>query len=138
MRTIHRARRRAFKVYAFAVVAAAVTWTLELVLARFPIGRATKVRAAREDDKEAIRSLINPDAIGLLPLCINALRIVAGKTDAEGARWLEDGARHEEAHEREEADGQKTGDCCPSDAPPHLVHRRVGRCFDERAPRLRR
>src|SRR5438270_10452252 len=63
VRAIHRARRGAFKVDALAVVATAVTWTLELVLARLPIGRAAQVRAACVDDEEPIRSLINPDAI---------------------------------------------------------------------------
>src|SRR5437763_15829969 len=125
MRAIHRARRRTFKVYAFAVVAAAVTWTLELVLARLPIGRAAQVRAACVDDEEPIRSLINPDAIGLLPLRVHALRVVAGKTDAKDRRRLVDGERHEEAQEREEADGQEACDGGPSDAPPHLVDRRV-------------
>src|SRR5215213_10788767 len=49
--SIHRARRWPLEVYALAVVAAAVTGTLEFILAGLPMRRTPKVRAARVDDE---------------------------------------------------------------------------------------
>ena len=80
---IHWARRGAFKVDALAVVTAAVARTLEFILARLPIGRAAEVRAARVDDEKPLGVLYDPDAILLLPLGINAERVVAGKADSK-------------------------------------------------------
>ena len=78
---IHWSWRRTLKVDPFTVIAAAVTMTLKLILARFPIGRATEVRAARINYKNPVGSLVNPDAILLLPLGIYSQRIVRRKAD---------------------------------------------------------
>src|SRR5712691_9912949 len=51
VRTIHGARRGAFEVDTFAVVAAAVARAFELVLAGFPIGCAAQMRAASVNDE---------------------------------------------------------------------------------------
>src|SRR5713226_6842823 len=74
VRAIHRARRRPFKVNAFAVVTTAVTRTLKLVLARLPVRGTTQMRAARINHKQTIRRLVHPDAILLLPFRIHPQR----------------------------------------------------------------
>src|SRR2546423_1991933 len=136
---IHRSRRGALEVDTLAVVAAAVARALELVLARLPVGRAAEVRAAREDDEQALGVLHNPDAPLLLPLRVHADGVVAGEADAEDARRLEEGARQEEAQEHQEVYGEEREDAAPDYASAELVDGRVGRALDERpGGRLRR
>src|SRR6266404_9687168 len=88
---IHGARRGAFEVDAFAVIAAAVTRALEFVFAGFPVRRAAEMGAARVDDENAIGRAVNPDAIFLLPLGVNADRVVGRISDLEDSRRLEEG-----------------------------------------------
>src|SRR5258705_11745447 len=73
---IHRSRGRPFKLDRLAIVAAAVTGTLKLILARLPVRRAAKMGAASIDYKNPIRSLVDPDAVLLLPLRVNTQRVV--------------------------------------------------------------
>src|SRR5277367_6297533 len=56
MRAIHRPRRRPLEVNPFAVIAAAVAWTLEFIFAGLPVGRASQMGAARVDYEYAVRS----------------------------------------------------------------------------------
>ena len=86
---IHRPGRRSLEVDSFTVVATSVTGTLKLVFTRSPVGCAAKMRATGIDNEYAVRSLVDPDAILLLPLGIYAKRIVGGKTDAKYAGWFE-------------------------------------------------
>ena len=88
--TIHGPGRRPLEVDSFTVVATAVTGTLKLVFARPPVRSAAKMRAAGVDNEYAVRSLVHPDAILLLPLGIDAKRIVGRKTDPKYAGWFED------------------------------------------------
>lgn len=69
---IHWTWCRTFKINAFTVVTTTVAWALKLVFAGAPVGSAAQVRATSVDHKNAIGSLIDPDAILLLPLCIDA------------------------------------------------------------------
>src|SRR5690349_11321418 len=112
-RAVHRTRRGTFEVDAFAVIATAVTGAFELVFAGFPVGRAAEMRAARVDHEESIGSARDPDAVLLLPLGIDAYRVVARRPDSENAGWLENGTRQKEPHEHQKESGERAGDRRP-------------------------
>src|SRR5258708_31588005 len=99
MSAIHRARGWALEVDAFAVIAAAVTGALEFVFAGFPVRRAAEMGAARVDNENAIGSAVDPDAVFLLPLGVNAERVVGRIANFEDSGRLEERARQEEAKE---------------------------------------
>src|SRR3954470_10500605 len=82
---IHGSRRGTFEVNSLAVIAAAVTWTLEFVFARLPVRRAAEMSTARVNHEQPIRSLINPDSVLLLPFRIDAKRVVARKSNFENS-----------------------------------------------------
>src|SRR5260370_21248550 len=103
-----------------------MTRTLEFVLARFPVGRATQVRAARVNYKQTVGGLVHPDAVLLLPLGINAQGIIAGKSYFECAGRFGDRTWQEEPHEHQKASRQKAGDASPDYAASHLINRRIG------------
>src|SRR5258708_28037041 len=103
---IHRARCGAFEIDAFAVVAAAVTRALEFVFAGFPVRRAAEVRAARVDDENAVGRAVDPDAVFLLPLGVDAERVIRGITDLENGGRLEEGARQEKTEEGDKPGAQ--------------------------------
>src|SRR5712692_5662217 len=113
VRAIHRPRRRAFKIHAFTVVAAAVARALEFVFAGFPVGRAAEMRAARVDDENAVGSTVDPDAIFLLPLGVDAERIVGGIADLKDGGRFEERAREEKTQEGDEPGAQETCDRTP-------------------------
>src|SRR5258705_11732860 len=113
MSAIHRARRGAFEVDAFAVIAAAVTRALEFVFAGFPVRRAAEMGAAGVDDENTIGSAVNPDAIFLLPLGVDADRVVGRIANFENGGGLEEGAWQEEAEEGDKPGAEKTGDGAP-------------------------
>ncbi len=83
MSAVHWPGSWTFKVDALAVVATAMAGAFELVLACLPIGRTAEMGTAGENHKDAVRSLGYPDAILLLPLCIDAQCVITGGTDAE-------------------------------------------------------
>ena len=89
MRTVHRTRRWSFKGNSFTIVTTAMTRTLEFVFTGFPVRRATQMRASRIDDKQAIGSLRDPDAILLLPLGIDTKCVISGHADAKYIGWFE-------------------------------------------------
>src|SRR5260370_8027175 len=72
MGAVHGTRRRSFEVDSFAVVSTAVAGALELVFAGLPIWCAAEVRAACVDHEEAIGCAVNPYAVFLLELGIDA------------------------------------------------------------------
>src|SRR5712671_550779 len=113
MSAIHRARGWALEVDAFAVIAAAVTRTLEFVFAGVPVRRAAEMGAARVDNENAIGSAVDPDAIFLLPLGVDAESVVGWIANFEDGRRFEEGARQEETKEGDEPSAQKTGDRAP-------------------------
>src|ERR1700738_3538484 len=113
VRAIHRARRRALEVDAFAVIATAVARTLEFVFAGFPVRRAAEMRAARVDDEHAVGCAVDPDAIFLLPLGVNAERVVGGIANFEDGGRLEERARQEKTEERDKPGAQKTRNRTP-------------------------
>src|SRR5882724_6923092 len=102
MRAVHRTRCRPLEVHAFAVISAAMAGALELVLARLPVGRATQVRAAGVNHKNAIRGLVHPDAKTLLPLGIHAKPIIFGIADLEAGSRLKQCTRQKETEKRQE------------------------------------
>ena len=102
MRPIHRTRRRAFEVDAFAVVPAAVARALELVFAGFPVRGAAQMGAARIDYKNAVGCAIHPDAIFLLKLSVHSQAVLLGVADLETGRRLEQCPRQEEAKESQQ------------------------------------
>src|SRR5215216_5790550 len=69
---IHRSRGRPLEIDPFAVVAAAVTRTFELVLRRLPVRRTPEMRAARVDNEQAVGCFVYPNAILLLPFIADA------------------------------------------------------------------
>src|SRR5258708_12385421 len=77
--------------------------------------------AARVDDKNAIGSAVDPDAVFLLPLGVDAERVVGWIADFEDGGGLEEGARQEEAKEGDKPGAQKTGDCTPYQAATTIV-----------------
>src|ERR1700752_703580 len=111
--TIHGTRRRTFEVDAFAVVPAPMAGALELVLTGLPVGRASQVRAARIDHKQAIARAIHPDAEPLLPLGIDPEGVVRRIADLERRARFEKGARQKEAEECEEPRAQEGSDGDP-------------------------
>src|SRR3979490_2361135 len=113
VRAVHRARRGALEIDTFAVVAAAVTRALEFVFAGFPVGRAAEMRAARVDDENAVGSAVDPNAVFLLPLGVDAERVIGGITDLEDGGRFEQRARQEEAEEGDKPGAQETRDCTP-------------------------
>src|SRR5262249_30509981 len=127
MRAIHWSWRRALEVNCLVVIATAVTWALEFVLARFPVRRAAQVRAPRVNHEKAFRVLNDPDAILLLILGVYPDRVVARKSNFEDARRLEDGAWQEEADKHKETCSEETGDAPPDDHSSCLEYARL-RC----------
>src|SRR5713226_4899989 len=128
---VHGARRGAFEVDTFTVVAAAVARALEFVFAGFPVRRAAEMRAARVDDENAIGSAVDPDAVFLLPLGVDAERVVGGIADLEDGGRLEERARQKETQKGDKPGAQETGDRAPHEATPatvDLVVLRTDRC----------
>jgi hypothetical protein len=72
MGTVHRSWRRTFEVNSLAVVAAAVTGALELVLGWLPIGRAAQVPAACIDDEKPMWCAVDPNPVLLQPFLVDA------------------------------------------------------------------
>src|SRR5579864_2869782 len=113
---IHGARRGALEIDAFTVVAAAMARALEFVFAGFPVRSAAEMRAARVDDEDAIGRAVDPDAIFLLPLGVDAERVVGGIADFENGGRLEESARKKETQKSDEPCAEKTGDRAPDQA----------------------
>ena len=86
---IHRPRCWTLEVDSFTIVATAVTGTLKLIFTRPPVWSAAKMCAPGIDNENPVRSLVDPDAILLLPLGIDPKRIVRRKTDAKYAGGFE-------------------------------------------------
>src|SRR4030095_2533587 len=107
MGAIHRSRSRPFKIDRLAIVPAAMTGTLKLVLTGFPVRRAAEMRAARVDHKNPIGSFVYPDAILLLPLGVNAKRVICRKAHFKLAGWFKNGARQEKSKEHQKVGHQK-------------------------------
>ena len=137
MRAIHRPRRRAFKIYGFAVIAAAMARTFEFVLARLPVRRAPQMGAASVDYEEPIGGFIDPDAIELLVFGIDSQRIIAGKANLKSAGGLSYGSRQKEPDKHQKAGRQKTGYAGPHDATSNLVYRWIGYRLDNHGRRFR-
>src|SRR5260370_5326256 len=138
---VHGARGRPFEVDALAVIAAAVAWTLELVLARFPVRRTTEVRAARVDHEDAVRCAIDPDAVFLLKLGIDPESELRGIANLENGVRLEQSAGKKESEEGEEPCSQERCHGDPYQPPPPPVDisvRRARRGKSSRCCRLRR
>src|SRR6185369_3653897 len=99
----HRPRRWSLEVYSLVGVAASVARTFEFVLAWFPVGGATKMRAASVDHEQPFGISNNPDAILLLEFRIDSESEVRRIAESEDGAKLEDGAGNEEAQEHYEA-----------------------------------
>src|SRR5215470_2841100 len=113
MGTIHRARCRALEIYAFTVIAATVTRTLEFVFAGFPVWRAAEMCATGVDDENAIRRAVNPDTVFLLPLGVDAQRVIGGIANFEDGGRLEKRARQEKSEEGDKPGAQESRDGTP-------------------------
>src|SRR5690348_3445967 len=121
VRAVHRARRRAFEVHSFAVIAAAVAGALEFILACLPVGSAAQMRAARVDNKNAVRSAVHPDAVFLLELGVYAKRVVGGIADFKNRGRLEKRAREEKAEKGNEPCAEKGRDRAPDQTAASFV-----------------
>src|SRR5580693_8672832 len=115
-RAVHGTRGWAFEVDALAVVTAAVAGTLELVLARLPVWRAAEVGAACVDHEHAVGSAIDPDAILLLKLGVDAERELRRIANLENGVGFKKSAGKKKSEEGEEPCGQKTGYRNPNQA----------------------
>ena len=87
--------------------------------------------AAGIDDEESIRCSRHPDAVLLLPFCIDAYGVIGWRADAKNAGRFENRARQEEPHEHQEERRECAGDGCPHDAAAHLVNRRIRTRFHD-------
>src|ERR1041385_9005771 len=119
--TIHRPRRWSFEVHTFVVITAAVTWALEFVFRRLPIGSASQMRTPRVDHEQAIRATVHPDAIFLLPLRINTKSVILRIANFERSRGLKQSAWQEKSEECQEPRGEKCRNHRPCEAPPLLI-----------------
>src|SRR5215472_16623607 len=72
MGSIHRARRRPFKIDSFRIVPAAVARALELVFAGLPIGRAAEMSTDRRNHEDPLGVPHHPDSIPVLKLGVDA------------------------------------------------------------------
>ena len=79
------------------------------------------MRATRINNEDPVRSLVDPDAILLLPLGIDAETVIRGITDFETRRWLEQRARQEETKESDEPCHQERGDGGPHKTAASLI-----------------
>src|SRR5580700_3040586 len=110
---VHGTRSRAFEVDAFAVIAAAVAWALELVLARFPVRGAAQVGTPCVNHEHAVWSAIDPDAVFLLKFCVDAQRELRGIANLENCVRFEKSARKKEPEESQEPCSQECRYCDP-------------------------
>src|SRR5215472_568273 len=118
---VHRTGSRAFEVDSFTVVSTAVARTLELVFARLPIRGATEMGAARVDHKKAVGGAVNPDAIFLLELGVDAEREFRRIADLENGVGFEKSAGKKETEEGQEPCQQESGDHGPDKAPAMAI-----------------
>ena len=95
--SVHRTRSRTFEIDSFAVIAAAVAWTLELGFAGLPVGGAAEMCAPGVDNEEALGVADNPDAELLLKIGIYTKREILWEPDLEGIVSAEDCSRKKEA-----------------------------------------
>ena len=123
VRAVHRTRRGPFKINGLSIVAAAVTRTLELVFARFPLRRAAQVRTAGEHDKEAIGLLDDPNTIAHQELLVHAEIEIRGIADRENGVGFVECPRKKEPQEHKEVDAEIAADGRPDDTPAHAIRR---------------
>src|SRR5205807_10079993 len=95
-----------------------LTMAFELFQCRQPIGSAAQMRATRIYDEQPIGSAVNPYAVFLLKLSIDAQTEVGRIADLENRAGLEQRARHEEAEECQKPGGEKCDDATPHQTPP--------------------
>jgi hypothetical protein len=106
-----------------------VAWTFEFVLARLPIGRAPKVRAARVDHKNAVGRAIDPDAVFLLELGIDSESELGRITNLENCVGFEKSAGKKESEESQKPGGKECRYAYPNQATTAAVNisiRRAG------------
>ena len=133
MCAVHRPRRGPLEVYPFASVAAPVARALELVLAGFPIGRASQVSAPSIDDEQPFGVANNPDAILLLEFRVDPEAEIGWVSDSEDGARFEDGSRKEEAQKHHKAGCKKPAHSRPYYRAAHLVDGIGRRAFDSLA-----
>src|SRR5258708_18988730 len=126
MSSVHGARGGAFEVDPLAVIAAAMTRTLELVFAGLPVGRATEMRATRIDHEYPIGRAIDPDAILLLKLGIDSERELRGISNFENRVGFEKSARKKEPEEGQEPRSEKCRYAHPDQATTAAVDVSIG------------
>ena len=89
------------------------------------------MRTTRVDHKNAIRSFVHPDAVLLLPLGVNAKRVIRRKANGKLAGWLENRTRQEEPQKHEKTGSKKSNDGRPNNSSPHFIDRRLWCAFDD-------
>jgi len=116
--------------------------TLKLIFAGLPVRRATPDASTRIDHKDPVGSLVNPDAILLLPLGIHAERVVSRKPTATcwtAQEWIaaEKTAEHQEVSDQKNNYASTKLSAGASYLPQvqacsQLLHPRAWRCFGSR------
>jgi hypothetical protein len=117
VRTVHGTGCRPFEIDAFGIVARAMAGALELVLARFPVGCATKVRADGRNHEDSFGVADHPDAMRVLKFGIHSKAEVGRKADQEFGLRLIEGAWEEEPQEHQEIDAQEAQDTRHDESP---------------------
>src|SRR5208282_1351216 len=117
--------RRPLEIDPFVIVAASVARTFELVFAGLPVRRTAEVSTTSVDDKDAIRSAINPDAILLLPFRVHTQPVIGGIADLENRCWFEKSAGQKKAEKSQKPCRQKSCDRHPHQPAAALVDRAV-------------
>ena len=107
---IHRPRGWPFEVNRLAVVTAAMARTPKLILARFPVRRAPEMGAAGVDHKNPVGRLVDPNAILLLPLGVNAERVIRRKAHRKFAGRLKNRSRQEKPEKHQKVGQEKYDD----------------------------
>src|SRR5467141_2475016 len=77
--------------------------------------------AERVNNENAIGSAVDPDAIFLLPLGVDAERVVGRIANFEDGGGLEECAGQEEAKEGDKPGAEKTSDCTPNQTATPVV-----------------
>jgi len=120
VRPVHGPGRRPFKVNSFRRVPAAMARALKLVLRRFPVGCAAQMRAAPEDDEDAVAFANYPDARCRFETLIDTWLEIRWVANLENRAGFKKCARKEEAEEHQKISSEKTPNTTPDDSAPHF------------------
>src|SRR5579872_1747519 len=118
---VHGTRGRPFEINSLTVVSAAVAGTFKFIFRWLPVRGATQMGAARVDHEEPVWSAIDPYAVLLLKLGVDAEGELGGVSDFENCVGFEKSAGKKETEEGQEPGCEKGSDADPDQAPPAAI-----------------